>query len=76
MDDRKTPILPNALCGRIDADAMSADSARESSSVVFFGSPQQINEGFAIALRAMGFEAGILPSDITQSDTTSNPEDS
>jgi hypothetical protein len=76
MDDRKTPILPNALCGRIDTDAVSVDSVRESSSVAFLGSPQQISEGFAIALRAMGFEAGIPPSDIAQSDTTSNPEDS
>ena len=52
------------------------DSVRDSSSVIYFGSTQQISEGFAIALRAMGFEAGILSSDIAQSDTTSNPEDS
>jgi hypothetical protein len=75
MDDRKPPISPSDPCGRIDADAVSADSVRESSSVVFSGSPQQISEGFAIALRAMGFEAGIPPSDIAQSYTTSNPED-
>lgn len=75
MDRRKPPISPNAVCGQIDPDAVSADSVRETSSVVYFGSAQQIGEGFAIALRAMAFESGIPPSDITQSDTTSNLED-
>jgi hypothetical protein len=74
MDGRKSPISPSPLCGRIDADETSTDSVRESSSVIYFGSAQQISEGFAVALRAMGFEAD-LPSDIAQSDTTSNPED-
>ena len=76
MDDRRSSISQSALRGRNDADAAPADSARESSSVVYFGSAQQISEGFAIALRAMGFDAGILPADIAQSRTTSNPEDS
>jgi hypothetical protein len=75
MDGRKPSIPPSALHGRNDADAAPTDSACESSSVIYFGSPQQISEGFAMALRAMGFEAGILPSDTAQSDTTSNPED-
>jgi hypothetical protein len=70
MDGRKPPISLS------DADVVPTDSIRESSSVIYFGSTQQISEGFAIALRAMGFEAGILPSDLAQSDTTSNPEDS
>ena len=74
MDGRKPPILPSARCGRVDADAAPIGSIHESSTVVYFGSAQQISEGFTIALRAMGF--GILPSDIAQSDTTSNPEDS
>jgi hypothetical protein len=41
--------------------------------IILFGSVRQISEGFTIALRAMGFEA--VPSDIAQSDTTSNPEE-
>ena len=76
MDGRKQPISLSDLKGRNDADAASTDSVCESSSVIYFGSAQQISEGFAIALRAMGFEAGILPSDIAQSHTTSKPEDS
>jgi hypothetical protein len=75
MDGRKPSIPPSALHGRNDADVAPTDSACGSPSVTYFGSPQQISEGFVIALRAMGFEACILPSDIAQSDTTSNPED-
>jgi hypothetical protein len=76
MDGRNSSISPNALCGQVDADAAPADSVREDSSVVYSGSAQQVGEGFAIALRAMGFAAGIPPSDMTPSDTTSNPKDS
>ena len=75
MDGRKPSIPPSALHGRNDADAAPTNSACESSSVTYFGSAQQVSEGFAVALRAMGFEADILPSDIAPSDTTSNPED-
>jgi len=75
MDGRKQPISLSDLKGRNDADAASTDSVCESSSVIYFGSAQQISEGFAIALRAMGFEAGIS-SDTAQSHTTSKPEDS
>jgi len=76
MDDRNSLISPIALCGQIDADAAPTGSVCESSSVVYSGSASRVSEGFAIALRAMGFEAGILPLDIAQSDTTPNPEDS
>jgi hypothetical protein len=76
MDGRKSPISPSALCGRIDADAVPTDSVRESSSVIYFSGAQQIGEGFAIALRAMGFEAGVLPSGVAQYDIPSSPEDS
>jgi len=76
MDRRKPPILPSALCGPIAVDTAPADRVRESSSVTYSGSAQQVSEGFAVALRAMGFEAGILPPDIARSDATPNPEDS
>ena len=69
MDGRKPPISLS------DADAVPTDSVRDSSSVIYFGSSRQISEGFVVALRAMGFEAGILSSDIAQFDTK-NPEDS
>jgi hypothetical protein len=75
MDGRKRPLSPSDLDGRNDADAAPADSVRENSPVTDLGRAQHISEGFAIALRATGFETGILPSDITQSHTTSNPEE-
>jgi hypothetical protein len=74
MDGRIPPIHPTAPCNRIDADAGLADSVRESSSVIYFASAEEVSEGFAIALNAMGFEEVLLP-DLTQPGTTSNPED-
>ncbi|MGH6714269.1 MAG: hypothetical protein ACREEK_35595 [Bradyrhizobium sp.] len=74
MDSRKPPIRPTALCSRIGADARLADSARESSSLIYFASAEEISDGFTIALRAMGFEEILLP-DIMQPDIASNPED-
>ncbi len=76
MDGRKPPGSPSTICGQTDADAPPIGSVREGSSIIYFGSARQISEGFAIALRAMGFEADILPSAIRQPDATSNPEDS
>jgi hypothetical protein len=75
MNERKLPISLTALCGQPDVDAAPIDSVREDS-VIYFCSAEEISEGFAIALRAMGFESEILLSDIIpQSDTTSNPEE-
>ena len=74
MDDRKPPI--SQVCVQTDADAAPIDSVRDGSSVIYFGSAEEISEGFTIALRAMGFETEILLSDIIpQSNTPSNPED-
>jgi hypothetical protein len=77
MDRRKPPISLRPPCKRTDADdAAPIDSVGEDSSVIYFGNAQRISEGFAIALRMMGFEADILPSNIAQSDTISNPGES
>jgi hypothetical protein len=76
MDGRKPPDSLSTTFGQIDADAAPIESARERTSIVYFASAEEISEGFAIALRAMGFEADILPSAIGQPDTNSNPEDS
>ena len=65
-----------AALGREPIEQLPAGLERESSQIVYCGTEQQIGEGFAIALRAMGFETEILLSDIIpQSNTTSNPED-
>ena len=81
MDDRKPPISQSAPSGKIDADAALIDSVRQGtsvvqgSSVVYFCSAEEVSEGFAIALRAMGFNE-ILPSDlVAEFHATSNPED-
>jgi hypothetical protein len=76
MDGRKPSISPIARCGQVAADVAPTDAVRESSSVTYSGSARRISEGFAIALRAMGFEAGILPTDAASYDATPNPEDS
>jgi ribosomal protein L2 len=76
MDGRKCPISLLALNERTDAIGASPESVHKGSTVIYAGNAQRISEGFATALRAMGVEADILPSDIAQSDTTSNPEDS
>ena len=73
MDHRTPPDLPRTAFGQTDAEAVPDDFVRDGSSIIYFGSAQQISEGFAIALRAMGFEA--MPSNIARSDATSNPED-
>jgi len=75
MDDRRFPIPQSARHRVADADAAPIDSAREGTSMIYFSSAEEVSEGFAIALRAMGFDE-ILPSDlIPQPDTTSNPEE-
>ena len=75
MDDRKPPISQSASCGKTDADAAPIDSVRQGSSVVYFCSAEEVSEGFAIALRAMGFDAILLSDLVAQSPTTSNPEE-
>ena len=76
MDDRKPPISQSASCRKADADAALIDSARQGSSVVYFCSAQEVSEGFAIALRAMGFDEILLSDLIARSHASSNPEES
>jgi hypothetical protein len=84
MDDRKPPISSHDVSGHICADvAPTAPGARRfpdqveqlpasplrEGSVVYCGNVRQVSEGFAIALRATGVGADILPA------TSSNRED-
>jgi hypothetical protein len=48
---------------------------RESSTIVYCGTAQDVSEGFAIALRAMGVEANFLPWDIASDTKNPNTED-
>jgi len=76
MDDRRPPISQSVPTGKTDADAALIDSARQGSSVVYFCSAQEVSEGFAIALRAMGFDEILLSDLIARSHASSNPEES
>ena len=76
MDDRKPPISQSTPSEKADADEASIDSVRQGASVVYFCSAEEVSEGFAIALRAMGFDEILLSDLIAQSHATSNPEDS
>jgi len=76
MDDRKPPISQSARCGKNDAEAALIDSVRQGSSVVYFCSAEEVSEGFAIALRAMGFDEILLSDLIARSHASSNPEES
>jgi hypothetical protein len=49
---------------RDQVERLSVNPPRESSVVVYFGDEQQVYEGFAIALRAMGPEAHLFLEDI------------
>jgi hypothetical protein len=73
VDKSRPSFPPHDPCGQIDTDAMPIatdvqpaadrlDAAElESSTIVYCGTAQEISEGFAIALRAMGLETNFLP---------------
>jgi hypothetical protein len=46
----------------------------ENQTIVFCGDQQQVNEGFAMALRVMGFDAGFLRGEIPPTATHPNRE--
>jgi len=48
---------------------------RESSPVVYFGSDQQVGEGFANALQIMGLDTSFLPVGIVLATNAPNTED-
>jgi hypothetical protein len=89
--DKSRPSFPqHDLCGQIDADAVPtaagvqpcaelgdklAAPERESLTIVYCGSAQEVSEGFAIALRAMGVEANDMPWGIAPNTTIPNRED-
>jgi hypothetical protein len=60
---------------RDQVERLSAHPLRESSVVVYCGNEQQVSEGFALALHAMGIEANILPVGIAPATNNPNRED-
>jgi hypothetical protein len=72
VDLDNKPVVPT----RDQVERLSANPHRESSFVVYCGNEQQVSEGFAIALRAMGVEANILQADVELLAICTNREDS
>lgn len=90
MDKSKPSFSPHDPCGQIDTDAVPiaagvqpcaqlgdkvAAPERESSTIVYCGTAQEVSEGFAVALRAMGVETDLLPWGIAPDTTIPNRED-
>jgi hypothetical protein len=72
MDSRNHPKSSNFSDGQTDADAAPIDPVHEDSSIIYFCSAEEVSEGFAIALRAMGVGADLLPADLAPRGTSSN----
>lgn len=64
-----------AAPGREPVEQLPTGLERESSQIVYCGMEQQIGEGFAIALRAMGVEANFLPWGVAMAARSPNRED-
>ena len=75
MDSRNHPKSSNFSDGQTDADAAPIDPVHEDSSIIYFCSAEEVSEGFAIALRAMGVGADILPADPAPPNPGLNQED-
>jgi hypothetical protein len=56
-------------------ERLAAESPRESAQVVYYGTEQQVREGFAIALRAMGIETEFLPGTLCPPAISPNREE-
>jgi hypothetical protein len=61
--DMELPLLVSASD---PAERLPANPLREDRVVVYYGNPQRVSEGFAIALRAMGVEGHVGLSIIDQ----------
>jgi hypothetical protein len=60
----------------IHAEQLPAEPPpRENAQIAFFGDEQQVREGFAIALRAMGLDENLLAAGIPAPATHTNRKD-
>jgi len=77
VDVRRPADLDDKLVvpTRYQVERLPADPLRESSVIVYCGNEQQVSEGFAIALRAMGVEANIFHEGIALPANNPNRED-
>jgi hypothetical protein len=68
VDDKRVGFVPEQV------EQLPPDPLREGS-VVYCGDAQQVSEGFAIALRAMGVGSSILPGHVGLPTISQNGED-
>ena len=77
VDAGRPPDAGNSLvfssCNQIQR--LPTEPLRESSLIVYFGTEQRVNEGFSIALRAMGIEVDVQPLDAALLPCCPNRED-
>jgi hypothetical protein len=74
--DVQRPADQNKLAVPADqVDRSPPDPPHQSPFVVYCGNVQEVSEGFAIALRAMGIEANISQMDIALAPISPNTED-
>ncbi len=73
VDANAAPVMVQAHRGIAPDDAVVADSI-ESRFVAFCNDPQQVNQGFALALRVMGFDAGPSGGEVSLYVTNPNRE--
>jgi 3-mercaptopyruvate sulfurtransferase SseA len=64
-----------AVPRREPVERLASALQHESSQIVYCGTAQEVSEGFAIALRAMGVETNLLPWGIAPDTTIPNRED-
>jgi hypothetical protein len=82
MDEPRPSITPYHPCGPIGADAAPktldvscpTDPLPESSMIVYCDNEQEVREGFAVALRAMGVGANLSIAVIVPSAASSTRE--
>jgi hypothetical protein len=64
-------VVPNPY----QVERLVAEPSRESAQIVYCGTEQQVREGFAMALRAMGIETDFLPGTLCPPTVSPNTED-
>jgi hypothetical protein len=81
VDERRRSLPHHDVCEPIGSDSAPvvvqspAEPPHENPRIVFYGDEQQLREGFAIALCALGLDTNFLPIDIPIPTSSPNRED-
>jgi hypothetical protein len=74
IDARRAPAGTDVLRHGVPDDDLTARDPIQSQFIAFSGDQQQVNDGFAIALRVMGLDANFSGRDIPPLATNPNRE--